>query len=105
MTAPSMESSTGSSSGSWLFKNKEHGKASAAASLGLIVLWDVDGGLALVDKYLYSNDNHVVAGALLAVGIMNCGVHNECDPVCPYSYPAEFYSILHLVCFFNMLFL
>lgn len=72
---------------------------------GLIVLWDVDGGLALVDKYLYSNDNHVVAGALLAVGIMNCGVHNECDPVCPYSYPAEFYSILHLVCFFNMLFL
>jgi 26S proteasome regulatory subunit N1 len=33
MTAPSMESSTGSSSGSWLFKNKEHGKASAAASL------------------------------------------------------------------------
>lgn len=72
---------------------------------GLIVLWDVDGGLALVDKYLYSNDNHVVAGALLAVGIVNCGVHNECDPVCPYSYPAEFYSILHLVCFLNMLFL
>lgn len=45
------------------------------------MLWDVDGGLPLVDKYLYSNDNHVVAGALLAVGIINCGVRNECDPV------------------------
>jgi hypothetical protein len=33
MTVPSTESLTGSSSGSWLFKNKEHGKASAAASL------------------------------------------------------------------------
>lgn len=45
------------------------------------MLWDVDGGLPLVDKYLYSSDNHVVAGALLAVGIINCGVRNECDPV------------------------
>lgn len=45
------------------------------------MLWDVDGGLPLVDKYLYSNDNHVVAGALLAVGIISCGVRNECDPV------------------------
>lgn len=45
------------------------------------MLWDVDGGLPLVDKYLYSNDNHVVTGALLAVGIINCGVRNECDPV------------------------
>lgn len=29
----------------WLFKNKEHGKASAAASLDMILLWDVDSGL------------------------------------------------------------
>lgn len=33
MTAPS--DSSGGSSGNWLFKNKEHGKASAAASLVL----------------------------------------------------------------------
>jgi len=33
-----------------------------------------------IDKYLYSTDSHVVAGALLAVGIVNCGVRNECDP-------------------------
>ena len=32
MTAPSDSSSSGSS-GNWLFKNKEHGKASAAVSL------------------------------------------------------------------------
>lgn len=79
MTVPS-ESSSGGSSGSWLFKNKDHGKASAAASLGMILLWDVDSGLAQIDKFLHSNDNHVVAGALLGVGIVNCGIRNDCDP-------------------------
>ncbi|CAL5351501.1 unnamed protein product [Camellia sinensis] len=43
-------------------ENKEHGKASAAASL-----------------YFHSNDNHVIAGALLGVGIVNCGIKNDCD--------------------------
>jgi hypothetical protein len=28
----------------WLYKNKEHGMLSAAASIGLVLLWDVDGG-------------------------------------------------------------
>ncbi|PSS16431.1 26S proteasome non-ATPase regulatory subunit 2 A like [Actinidia chinensis var. chinensis] len=79
MTVPS-EASSGGSSGNWLFKNKEHGKASAAASLGMILLWDVDSGLAQIDKYFHSNDNHVIAGALLGVGIVNCGVKNDCDP-------------------------
>ncbi|KAL6975876.1 26S proteasome non-ATPase regulatory subunit 2 A [Sarracenia purpurea var. burkii] len=79
MTIPS-EASSGGSSGNWLFKNKEHGKASAAASLGMILLWDVDSGLAQIDKYFHSNDNHVIAGALLGVGIVNCSVQNECDP-------------------------
>ncbi|KAA3467983.1 26S proteasome non-ATPase regulatory subunit 2-like protein A [Gossypium australe] len=79
MTAPA-DSSIGGSSGNWLFKNKEHGKTSAAASLGMILLWDVDSGLAQIDKYFHSNDNHVIAGALLGVGIVNCGVKNDCDP-------------------------
>ncbi|KAL7185452.1 hypothetical protein ACSBR2_027403 [Camellia fascicularis] len=74
------EASSGGSSGNWLFKNKEHGKASAAASLGMILLWDVDSGLAQLDKYFHSNDNHVIAGALLGVGIVNCGIKNDCDP-------------------------
>ena len=34
----------------WLYKNKEHGMMSATASLGLILLWDVDGGLTQIDK-------------------------------------------------------
>ncbi|CAA0816209.1 26S proteasome non-ATPase regulatory subunit 2 homolog A [Striga hermonthica] len=80
MTVPSEASSGGGSSTSWLFKNKEHGKASAAASLGMILLWDVDSGLAQLDKYFHSTDSHVTAGALLGVGIVNCNVHNECDP-------------------------
>ncbi|CAL0303876.1 unnamed protein product [Lupinus luteus] len=79
MTVPSDSSSSGSS-GNWLFKNKEHGKTSAAASLGMILLWDVDSGLAQIDKYFHSNDNHVIAGALLGVGIVNCGIKNDCDP-------------------------
>ncbi|CAF0759399.1 unnamed protein product, partial [Didymodactylos carnosus] len=58
----------------WLTKYKEN------ASLGLIVLWDVDGGLSLIDKYLYSVDDNMKAGALLACGIVNCGVQNDCDP-------------------------
>ncbi|XP_034701559.1 26S proteasome non-ATPase regulatory subunit 2 homolog A [Vitis riparia] len=74
------EASSGGSSGNWLFKNKEHGKASAAASLGMILLWDVDSGLAQIDKYFHSNDNHVISGALLGVGIVNCGIKNDCDP-------------------------
>ena len=64
----------------WLYKNKEHGMFSAMASLGLILLWDVDGGLTPIDKYLYSSEDHIKAGALLACGIVNCGVRNEVDP-------------------------
>jgi len=70
----------GDSQVSWIFKNKEHGKVSAAASLGAVLLWDVEGGLPQIDKYLYSTDHNVVAGALLAVGMVNCHVRNECDP-------------------------
>ncbi|KAG4980256.1 hypothetical protein JHK85_034214 [Glycine max] len=79
MTVPT-DSSSSASSGNWLFKNKEHGKTSAAASLGMILLWDVDSGLAQIDKYFHSNDNHVIAGALLGVGIVNCSIKNDCDP-------------------------
>ena len=53
---------------------------SATATLGLIQLWDIDGGLSQIDKYLYTNDEYIKAGALLACGIVNCGVRNECDP-------------------------
>lgn len=64
----------------WLYKNKEHGMLSATASMGLILLWDVDGGLTPIDKYLYSAEDHIKSGALLACGMVNCCVRNECDP-------------------------
>lgn len=64
----------------WLYKNKDLGMFSATASLGLILLWDVDGGLAQIDKYLYSKEDNIKAGALLACGIVNSGVRNDCDP-------------------------
>ncbi|XP_043489338.1 26S proteasome non-ATPase regulatory subunit 2-like [Polistes fuscatus] len=64
----------------WVYKNKGHAMLSATASLGLIHLWDVDGGLVPIDKYLYTNDDYIKSGALLAIGLVNCGVKNECDP-------------------------
>ena len=35
---------------------------SAAASLGMILLWDVDGGLTQIDKYLYSSEDYIKVG-------------------------------------------
>jgi 26S proteasome regulatory subunit N1 len=64
---------------SWIYKNKDHGMMSAAASLGLSLLWDTDVGLSHVDKYSYSNEEHVKAGALLATGILHSGVRTEVD--------------------------
>ncbi|XP_033638428.1 26S proteasome non-ATPase regulatory subunit 2-like [Asterias rubens] len=64
----------------WIYKNKEHGMMSTAASLGMVLLWDVDGGLTQIDKYLYSGEDYIKSGALLACGIVNSGVRNECDP-------------------------
>jgi 26S proteasome regulatory subunit N1 len=64
----------------WLYKNKDHGMMSAAASLGSILLWNVEEGLTQIDKYLYSNEDYVKAGAALAVGILSCGVRNDADP-------------------------
>lgn len=64
----------------WLHKQRDHCMLSATASLGLIMLWDVDGGLGLLDKLLYSAENNIQAGALLACGIVSCGIKNDCDP-------------------------
>ena len=44
---------------SWVYKNKDHGMMSAAANLGLGLLWDIDVGLSHVDKYTYSSEEHI----------------------------------------------
>lgn len=64
----------------WIYRNKDHAMLSATASLGLIHLWDVDGGLTPIDKYLYTAEPNIKSGALMALGIVNCRVKNECDP-------------------------
>lgn len=62
----------------WIYKNKTYGKVStvyiniyvlqyfftagmlsATASLGLILLWDVESGLTEIDKYLYSSEDYI----------------------------------------------
>jgi 26S proteasome regulatory subunit N1 len=56
---------------------------SATVSLGLSLLWDMlwdtDLGLSHVDKYTYSSEEYIKAGALLATGILNSGVRTEAD--------------------------
>ncbi len=61
---------------SWIYKNKDHGTLrvssgfqldlefisgmiSAAASLGLSLLWDTELGLSQVDKYTYSSEEYI----------------------------------------------
>merc|ERR1719191_1716510 len=65
----------------WLYKNKEHGMMSAAASLGLLLMWDVEGNLSEIDKYQWSKEEYVKAGALLAFGLLTSNVKSDCDPV------------------------
>jgi len=64
----------------WLYKNKDHGMMSASASLGSILLWNVEEGLTQIDKFLYSSEEYIKAGAALAVGIVSSGVRNDADP-------------------------
>jgi 26S proteasome regulatory subunit N1 len=64
---------------SWIYKNKDHGMLSASASLGMSLLWDTELGLSHVDKYTYSADEYIKAGALMAYGILHSGVRTEMD--------------------------
>lgn len=63
----------------WLYKNKDHGMMSAAASMGAVLLWNVEEGLNQIDKFMHSQEEHIRAGALLAIGIVSSGVRIEHD--------------------------
>jgi 26S proteasome regulatory subunit N1 len=65
----------------WIWKNKDSGMTAAAASLGMIHMWDIDEGFAKVDKYMESTNDLIRAGAYMAVGIINSGIKNDSDPV------------------------
>ena len=64
---------------SWIYKNKEHGMMSATASIGMSMLWDSEAGIDHIDKYSYSAEEHIKAGALLAMGILHSGIRTEPD--------------------------
>lgn len=65
----------------WIWKNKDSGMTAAAASLGMIHLWDIDEGFAKIDKYMESTNDLIRAGAYMAVGIINSGIKSDNDTV------------------------
>lgn len=65
---------------SWIWKVKEDGMVSTAASAGMLMLWDVEMGLDKIDAYTYVPEDQIKAGAAMAMGIMNSGVRLDSDP-------------------------
>ncbi|KAI1168320.1 armadillo-type protein [Nemania serpens] len=64
----------------WVWKTKDEGMMSTVASLGTLLMWDVENGLDKIDKYTYATEPQILAGAMLAIGIMNSGTHMDGDP-------------------------
>ncbi|KAI9721914.1 MAG: proteasome regulatory particle base subunit [Candelaria pacifica] len=65
---------------SWVWKTKDEGMMSTAASMGMLLQWDVEMGLDKIDKFTYAQEDHIKAGAMLAIGIINSGVRIDSDP-------------------------
>ncbi|KAF1348988.1 26S proteasome non-ATPase-like protein regulatory subunit 2 [Delphinella strobiligena] len=66
--------------GSWVWRTKDDGMLSTAASIGLLQQWDVDSGIDKIDTYTYATEEPIKAGAALATGIISSGVRSENDP-------------------------
>ncbi|KAI5962420.1 RPN1 [Candida pseudojiufengensis] len=64
---------------SWIYRTKGKGMVSTTASLGSLHQWNVNEGLQVLDKYTYSDDPEVKAGALLGTGIVSANVHDDVD--------------------------
>ncbi|KAI0199255.1 armadillo-type protein [Astrocystis sublimbata] len=64
----------------WVWKTKDEGMMSTVASLGTLLMWDVENGLDKIDRYTYSSEPQVLAGGMLAIGIMNSGTSLESEP-------------------------
>ena len=70
----------GDAKSSWVWKTKEEGMLSTTASMGMLMLWDVEEGLDRIDPYTQVDEDMVKAGAMLATGIFNSGVRMDSDP-------------------------
>lgn len=64
---------------SWIYRTKGKDMVSTTASLGSLHQWDVNEGLQVLDKFTYSDDPEVKAGALLGTGIVSANVHDDVD--------------------------
>ncbi|KAG5370284.1 26S proteasome regulatory subunit rpn-1 [Yarrowia sp. C11] len=73
------EGEAGGASGAWIYKTKLAGMYSTTASLGSLFQWDLSRGLQQLDKYAYSSEPQIKAGALLGMGIVTAGVYDETD--------------------------
>lgn len=73
------EEGAGGASGAWIYKTKLAGMYSTTASLGSLFQWDLSRGLQQLDKYAYSSEPQIKAGALLGMGIVTAGVYDETD--------------------------
>lgn len=64
----------------WVYRNKDHGQTAAAASLGMVHLWN-EQQISSLDKYLAANEDAVKAGALLGIALACAGQRNsDSDP-------------------------
>ncbi|GEQ72037.1 hypothetical protein JCM33374_g5723 [Metschnikowia sp. JCM 33374] len=64
---------------SWIYKTKGAGMISSTASIGSIHQWNIEEGLQALDKYTYSNEDEIKAGALLGTGIISANIHDEAE--------------------------
>lgn len=62
---------------SWIYKTKGPGMVSATASIGSLYQWNIEDGLQELDRYTYSKEDEIRAGALLGFGIASSGIHDE----------------------------
>lgn len=65
---------------SLIYRTKDQGTICATASIGLLHMWDIENGLPALDRYLYSSNENIKAGALLGIGIVSTGLRDENDP-------------------------
>ncbi|KAG1670671.1 hypothetical protein FOA52_010946 [Chlamydomonas sp. UWO 241] len=87
VTVEAEASSSGAAASThWIFKNRDHGKTSATASVGMITMWDVEGGLpqnendpafALISDYVSNPDPSIRIGAVLGLGLAYAGTNRE----------------------------
>ncbi|MES1920288.1 hypothetical protein MHBO_001974, partial [Bonamia ostreae] len=63
----------------WVFKNRDRGKASAVASIGLVNMWKLEKGFQAVDRFSESVDEELKAGSLLGFSLVGCGIKSDLD--------------------------